>query len=107
MYANAQNCVHVGDGYSYEFFMWSVFTKAQYSDRCSSSLCFEALSGKLLFGVLREDLYADDLVIINESLEKCVRRLFTWKEAMEKGLRVNAGKTKIMICGTGMDFLQN
>ena len=28
----------------------------------------------------------------------------TWKEAME-GLRVNAGKTKIMICGTGLDFL--
>ena len=32
----------------------------------------------------------------------------TWKEAMEKkGLRVNAGKTKIMICGTGLDLLQN
>ena len=31
----------------------------------------------------------------------------TWKEAMEKkGLRVNAGKTKIMICGTGLDLLQ-
>ena len=26
-----------------------------------------------------------------------------WKEAMEKkGLRVNAGKTKVMICGTGL-----
>ena len=24
----------------------------------------------------------------------------------EKGLRVNAGKTKIMICGTGLDLLQ-
>ena len=30
-----------------------------------------------------------------------------WKEAMEKkGLRVNAGKTKIMICGTVLDLLQ-
>ena len=53
-----------------------------------------------------EDLYADDLVIIAESLEECVRRLLTWKEAMEKkGLRVNAGKTKI--CGTGLDLLQS
>ena len=25
----------------------------------------------------------------------------------EKGLRVNAGKTKIMICGTGQDLLQS
>ena len=32
----------------------------------------------------------------------------THKEAMEKkGLRVNAGKTKIMICGTGLDLLQS
>ena len=31
---------------------------------------------------------ADDLVIIAESLEECVRKLLTWKEAMErKGLR--------------------
>ena len=45
---------------------------------------------------------ADVLVIIAESLEECVRRLLTWKEAMEeKGLRVNAGKTKIMISGMG------
>ena len=55
-----------------------------------------------------EDLYADDLVIIAESLEECVLRLLTWKEAMEeKGLRVNAGKTKIMICGTELDLLQS
>ena len=32
----------------------------------------------------------------------------TWKKAMEKkGLRVNEGKTKIMICGTGLDLLQS
>ena len=48
------------------------------------------------------------LVIIAESLVECVRRLLTWKEAMEKkGLRVNAGKTKIMICGMGLDLLQS
>ena len=25
----------------------------------------------------------------------------------EKGLRVNAGKTKVMFCGTGLDLLQS
>ena len=50
----------------------------------------------------------DDLVIIAESLEECVRRLLTWKEAMEKkALRVNAGKRKIMICSMGLDLLQS
>ena len=67
----------------------------------------EALSHEFCSGLL-EDLYADDLAIIPESLEECVRRLLTWKEAMEeKGLRVNAGKTKIMICGTSLDLLQS
>ena len=64
----------------------------------------EAISRKFCSGVPWEDLYADELVIIAESLEECVRRLLTWKEAMEKkGLRVNAGKTKIMVFrhGTG------
>ena len=67
----------------------------------------EALSREFGCGVPWEDLYADDLVIIAESLEECVRRLLTRKEAMEvKGLRVNAGKTKIMIRATGLDLLQ-
>ena len=49
-----------------------------------------------------EDLHANDLIIIVELLEECVRRLLTWKEAMEeKRLRVHAGKTKIMICRPG------
>ena len=55
-----------------------------------------------------KDLSVDDLVIIAESLEERVRRLLTWKEVMkEKGLRVNAGKTKIIFCGTGLGLLQS
>ena len=58
--------------------------------------------------LLWEDLYAGNLVITVESLEECVRKLLNWKEAIEKkGLRVNAGKVKIMICGLGLDLLQS
>ena len=71
-------------------------------------IVLEAFSREFRRGVPWEDLYAKDLVIIAESLGKCVSRLLIWKEAMEeKGLRVNAGKTKIMICGTGPDLLQS
>ena len=71
-------------------------------------IVLEALSREFRSVVPWEDLYADDRVIIAESLEECVRRLLAWKEAMEKeGLRVNAGKTKIMICGTRLDLLQS
>ena len=83
----------------------SVFNKAQYSARCSSSLCLK-LCQAFRSGVPWEDLHADDLVIIAELLKECVRRLLTWKEEMEeKRLRVNAGNTKI--CGTGLDLLQS
>ena len=48
------------------------------------------------------------MIIITEPLEECVRRPLISKEAMEKkGLRVNAGKTNAMICGTGLDLLQS
>ena len=67
-----------------------------------------ALSHEFRAGVSMEDLYADDLVIIADSLEECVTRLLIWKEAMEKkGLRINAVKSKVMICGTGLDLLQS
>ena len=42
-------------------------------------------------------------IIIADSLEECFRRLLILKEAMEKNrLRVNAGKTKVMISDMGL-----
>ena len=108
MYANARSHVCVGEGYREEFVV-----KVDVHQRSVLSpqlfiIVLEALSREFRSGVPWEDLYADDLVIIAESLEECVRRLLTWKEAMEqKELRVNAGKTKIMICGMRMNLLQS
>ena len=71
-------------------------------------IVLEALSREFRAGVPWEGLYADDLVSIADSLEECVRRLLIWKETMEKkGLRVNVGKTKVMIYGTGLNLLQS
>ena len=98
MYANARSQVRVGEGFSKEF---EVKVGVHQGSVLSPLLFIIVLEGW-------EDLYADDLVIIADSLEECVRTLLIWKEAMEKkGLRVNAGKTKVMICGTGLDLLQS
>ena len=49
---------------------------------------------------LSELLYADDLVLMSESIEGLRNKLFKWMEAFElKGLKVNLGKTKVMVCG--------
>ena len=54
-----------------------------------------------------ELLYADDLMISAESMEELLVKLKTWKLEMEKkGLRVNMGKTKIMVSGTDLDLLK-
>ena len=102
MYANTWSPVRVGEGEGEEFEV-----KVGVHQGSVLIIVLEALSREFRSGVPCEDLYADDLIIA-ESLEECVSRLLTWKEAMEKkGLRVNAGKTKIMICGTGLDLLQS
>ena len=107
MYANAQSRVHVGEGYSDEFEVKVGVHQGSVLSPLLFIIVLQALSCEFRSGVTWEDLYADDLVIMAESLKECVRRLLTWKEAMEKrGLRVNAGKTKIMICGTRVDLLQ-
>ena len=108
MYANARSRVRVGEGYSEEFEVKVGVHQGSVLSPLLFIIVLEALSREFRSRVPWEDLYADDLVIIAESLEECVRRLLTWKEAMEKkGLRVNAGKTKIMIYGTGLDLLQS
>ena len=111
MYANAQSLVCVGEGFSKEF---EVKVRVHQGSVLSSLLfiiVLEALPCEFRAGVPWEDLNADNFchpLIITDSLEECVRRLLIWKEAMEKkGLRVNAGKTKVMICGTGLDLLQS
>ena len=99
MYANARSRVHVGEGYSEEFEVKVSVHQGSVLHPLLFIIVLEFRSG-----VPWEDLY--DLVIIAESLEEWVRRLLTWKEAMKKkGLRVNAGKTKIMICDMDLDLL--
>ena len=108
MYANARSRVRVGEGFSKEFEVKVGVHQGSVLSPLLFIIVLEALSREFRAGVPWEDLYADDLVIIADSLEECVRRLLIWKEAMEKkGLRVNAGKTKVMICGRGLDLLQS
>ena len=108
MYANAQSCVRVGEGYTEDFEVKVSIHQGLVLSLLLFIIVLEALSREFCSGVPWEDLYADGLVTIVESFEECVRRLLTWKEATEeKGLRVNAGKRKIIICGTGLDLLQS
>ena len=59
----------------------------------------DALSTEFREGLPWELLYADDLALIAESEADLIVKIKLWKDGMEaKGLRVNMGKTKVMIC---------
>ena len=49
---------------------------------------------------LSELLYADDLVLMSETIEGLWNKFLKWKEAFErKGLKVSLYKTKVMVSG--------
>ena len=52
-------------------------------------------------GLLKEFLYADDLVLISEMMKGLKERFLNWKSASDsKGLKVNLEKTKLMVFGS-------
>ena len=75
MYANAQSRVRVGEGFSKEFEVKVGVHQGSVLSPLLFIIVLEALSREFRAGVPWEDLYADDLVIIADSLEECVRRL--------------------------------
>ena len=51
-------------------------------------------------GVLSELLFADDLVLMSDTIEGLSIKFLKWKEAFEsKSLKVNVGKTKVVVRG--------
>ena len=50
---------------------------------------------------INEILYADDLVLIGETMDDLKEKFWKWKKALEsKGLKINIRKTKMMISGS-------
>ena len=51
-------------------------------------------------GRMKPILYADDLVLMGETMEELRENFDEWREVFEsKGMRVNLGKTKLMVSG--------
>ena len=51
----------------------------------------------------QELLQADDLVLLADTMDEYLSKLANWTKHLEaKGLRVNMGKTKIMISGKNL-----
>ena len=90
MYVNAKSSVRVKDQLSPEFSVKVGVHQGSVLSPLLFTIVMEALSQDFRNGCPWELLYADDLVIMAESIDELVQRFSAWKTGLEsKGLRVN------------------
>ena len=107
MYKKVKSRVRLGDEYRNSFDVWV----AVYQGVVLSILLFvfvlETLSLDFRAGFPWESLYADDLMVSAQSMDEVLVKVKTWKsEIKNKGLRLNMGKTKLMVSGSNLDVLK-
>ena len=108
MYNNTRSRVRVNNTYSDEFGVKVGVHQGSVLSPLLFVIVLEALSCEFRTGTPWELLYADDLVISAETEEGLKMKLNKWKTEMEaKGLRVNMGKTKIMVSGVNLQKLKD
>ena len=108
MYQDARSKVRVNNSYSDVFDVNVGVHQGSVLSPLLFIIVLEALSREFRIGCPWELLYADDLVILAESLEELLDKMKIWKQQLEmKGLRVNMGKTKVMICGSTLNSLKD
>ena len=107
MYEKVSSRVRVGEGYSDAFEVQVGVHQGSVLSPLLSIIVMEALSGEFHTDHPWELLYADDLVIIAKSVEELIEKLKRWRVAMEKkGLRVDMGKTKVLVYGHNLNVLK-
>ena len=101
MYKEVRSRVRVGDEYSNSFDVRVGVYQGSVLSPLLIVIVLEALSMEFRTGCPREILYADDLRVSAQSMDELLVKLRTWRSEMEKkGLRVNMGKTKLMVSGS-------
>ena len=107
MYVGARSRARVNSSFSEEFEVKVGVHQGSVLIPLLFIIVLEAISREFCVGCPWKMLYADGLVILAETFEGIMTKMAVWKNGLEsKGLKVNMGKTKVMISGRDLHTLQ-
>ncbi|KAM9364970.1 cilia- and flagella-associated protein 43 [Pholidichthys leucotaenia] len=108
MYASPSSRVRINNVYSGSFNVCVGVHQGSILSTLLFIIVLEALSQVYCTGCPWEMLYADNVVLISESLDSLLEKPSAWEDGLEsKGLCVNMGKTKIMFTGPNLGSLRD
>ena len=95
LYESSRTKVRVGSGTSEEFGLRVGVHQGSVLSPLIFAIVVDVVTEHAREGLLNEILYADDLVLMSESLEDLRERFQRWRSALEnKGLKVNVEKLR-------------
>ena len=101
LHDDAKTKVRVGSAYSEEFEVKVNVHQGSVLLSLLFAVFVDFITEKARRGVVNELLFADDLVLVNETMEDLKERFWNWKDALQsKGLKVNSRKAKVMVSGS-------
>jgi len=102
LYDGAQTKIKVGNVMSDGFSVGVGVHQGSVLSPLLFAIVMDSISEDVREGLLFEILYADDLVLMADSMEELRTKFDRWKSVIEeKGLKVNLNKTKVMVSGEG------
>lgn len=100
LYKGVKTRVRVGSELSEEFEVKVGVHQGSVLSPLVFAIVVDVVTESVREGLMSDMLYADDLVLMSESMEGLREKFWKWKDAFEsKGLKVNLGKTKVVVSG--------
>lgn len=101
LYDGTKTKVKVGSAYSENFEVKVGVHQGSVLSPLLFAMVIDAVTESARRSDMNEILYADDLVLMSDTMENLKERFENWKKELEaKGLKVNTMKTKVMVSGT-------
>ena len=98
LHDGAKTRVRVGSAYSEEFEVKVGVHQGSVLLPLLFTIVVDVITENARRGVVNELLYADDLVLMSETMEDLKERFWNWKDAWEsRGSKVNTRKTKVKV----------